>query len=184
VNLPRDNPGVAYNLAQPDRPMRFFRLSDLITQCEFRQTGLYWDQFKPVGAKYQIVIIPETAGHLVGLSINRGKDFSAREMVLARLLVPHIIRSHANAKLFTALQQSAARAPAFSPSALHGAGFTPREAEVLQWLIEGKRNSEIAVILGAKPRTLGKHIEHIIAKLGVETRTAAVARAMEILCKG
>jgi len=60
-------------------------------------------------------------------------------------------------------------------------GFTAREAEVLQWIISGKRNREIAIIQGTSPRTIGKHVEHIIAKLGVETRTAAAVQAMEII---
>jgi len=55
--------------------------------------------------------------------------------------------------------------------------LTPREREVLQWLREGKRNREIGTILGLSPRTVGKHIENVFSKLGVETRTAA-ARAV------
>ncbi|QIF05961.1 hypothetical protein G5S37_02445 [Roseimicrobium sp. ORNL1] len=56
-------------------------------------------------------------------------------------------------------------------------GLTLREAEVLHWMAEGKRNGEIAIILGMKERTVDKHREHLFAKLGVETRTAAVAAA-------
>src|SRR5690606_35225220 len=54
--------------------------------------------------------------------------------------------------------------------------LTRREEEILQWIVEGKRNSEIATILGIAVRTVGKHVEHILEKLGVETRTAAVRR--------
>ncbi|MDP3073887.1 MAG: helix-turn-helix transcriptional regulator [Opitutaceae bacterium] len=60
------------------------------------------------------------------------------------------------------------------------AGFTPRESEILHWLREGKRNIEIGTILGLSPRTVGKHVEHILEKLGVETRTAAARAAFEI----
>jgi DNA-binding CsgD family transcriptional regulator len=56
-------------------------------------------------------------------------------------------------------------------------GLTPREAEVLHWVGEGKTNSEIGTILHTRPRTVAKHLEKIFAKLGVETRGAAVARA-------
>jgi DNA-binding CsgD family transcriptional regulator len=51
--------------------------------------------------------------------------------------------------------------------------LTAREREVLRWLREGKRNSEIGVILQLSERTVEKHVEHILAKLGVETRLAA-----------
>jgi DNA-binding CsgD family transcriptional regulator len=56
-------------------------------------------------------------------------------------------------------------------------GLTGREAEVLTWIARGKRNYEIGVILGAKRRTISKHVEHILSKLNVETRTAAAAIA-------
>ena len=51
--------------------------------------------------------------------------------------------------------------------------LTAREAEVLVWVARGKTNRDIGDILGARPRTITKHMEHILAKLGVETRTAA-----------
>jgi DNA-binding NarL/FixJ family response regulator len=60
------------------------------------------------------------------------------------------------------------------------APLTPRETEVLSWLAKGKTNRDIADILGMSPRTVNKHLEHIYEKLGVETRTAAVAAAGQI----
>ena len=54
--------------------------------------------------------------------------------------------------------------------------FTPRETEVLHWLREGKRNDEIAIILGMGVTTVKTHLKHIYRKLGVENRIAA-ARA-------
>ncbi|MDR7094873.1 response regulator transcription factor [Hydrogenophaga laconesensis] len=64
-------------------------------------------------------------------------------------------------------------------SALAGAfGLTAREAEVLYWVVKGKINRDIGDILGASPATVKKHLERIHAKLGVETRTAAAAMAI------
>jgi DNA-binding CsgD family transcriptional regulator len=60
-------------------------------------------------------------------------------------------------------------------------GLTKREAEVLFWVSQGKRNSEIAQILDARSRTIGKHVERILSKLCVETRTAAANIAAETL---
>jgi DNA-binding CsgD family transcriptional regulator len=57
------------------------------------------------------------------------------------------------------------------------ATLTPREQQVLEWVAAGKTNAEIAKILVAAPATVRKHLEHIYAKLGVHTRTAAVAHA-------
>ena len=56
--------------------------------------------------------------------------------------------------------------------------ITPREREVLTWVGAGKSDRQIADILGMSNRTVQKHLEHIYKKLGVETRTAAVMRAL------
>jgi CheY-like chemotaxis protein/DNA-binding CsgD family transcriptional regulator len=56
--------------------------------------------------------------------------------------------------------------------------LTQREAEVFYWVIKGKTNRDIGDILGTSPRTVDKHLQHIFEKLGIETRTAAVALAM------
>lgn len=55
--------------------------------------------------------------------------------------------------------------------------LTKKEAEVLYWVIKGKTNKDIGDILGSSARTVNKHLEHIFAKLGVETRTAAASLA-------
>ena len=57
-------------------------------------------------------------------------------------------------------------------------GLTAREAEVLYWVVQGKINRDIADIVGASPATVKKHLERILPKLGVETRTAAAAMAI------
>lgn len=51
--------------------------------------------------------------------------------------------------------------------------LTRREMEVLGWVAAGKTNWVIAQILDLSPATVGKHLERIFAKLGVETRTEA-----------
>jgi len=67
------------------------------------------------------------------------------------------------------------------PASLLSLGLTPREAEVLFWIAQGKGNPDIAVILGASVRTVHKHVENIFRKLGCETRAAAALAAAERL---
>lgn len=57
-------------------------------------------------------------------------------------------------------------------------GLTAREAEVLAYVSIGKTNKDVGEILKISPRTVQKHLQRIYAKLGVETRTAAAARAL------
>lgn len=67
------------------------------------------------------------------------------------------------------------------PAALIALGLTPREAEVLFWIAQGKSNPEIAIILGASVRTVHKHVEHVFQKLRCETRYAATVAALDVL---
>jgi len=60
-------------------------------------------------------------------------------------------------------------------------GLTPRAAETLLWLAQGKTNSDIATILGISESTVKKHVQEIFEKLGVETRSAATLCAIEAL---
>ena len=56
--------------------------------------------------------------------------------------------------------------------------LTPREIQVLQLVSQGKRNKEIAAILGLSEDTVPVHVKNIFAKLRVNERTAAVNVAL------
>ena len=58
--------------------------------------------------------------------------------------------------------------------------LTSREAEILRLLAAGLTNREIADELVISPETVKKHAANIYGKLGVRTRTAAAARALEL----
>jgi DNA-binding CsgD family transcriptional regulator/PAS domain-containing protein len=71
------------------------------------------------------------------------------------------------------------------PVALTGQDLRPlglpgRQAEVLACIARGHSNQEAARLLGLSPRTVQKHLEHIFRKLGVESRSAAIVRALEV----
>lgn len=70
-----------------------------------------------------------------------------------------------------------------SPSSLSPLGLSDRESEVLAWVALGKTDAEIATILGISVRTVGKHLERIYQKLGVENRTAAAMRAISSISR-
>jgi DNA-binding NarL/FixJ family response regulator len=59
--------------------------------------------------------------------------------------------------------------------------LTPRVAETLLWLAQGKTNGDIATILGISESTVKKHVLEIFTALNVETRTAACLLAVEAL---
>ena len=68
-----------------------------------------------------------------------------------------------------------------SHASLQRLGLSPREAEILYWIAQGKSNPEVATILNANPSTVKKHVENILKKLGVENRSAASIKAMEVI---
>jgi|SRR5436190_369327 len=68
-----------------------------------------------------------------------------------------------------------------SAERLYALGLTPRVAEVLLWIAQGKTNGDIGTILGISESTVKKHVLEIFQKLGVETRSAATLRALEAL---
>ncbi|MFZ0503899.1 MAG: helix-turn-helix transcriptional regulator [Chthoniobacterales bacterium] len=64
------------------------------------------------------------------------------------------------------------------PQDLERIGLTPREAEVLHWVIKGKQDGVIATILRISVRTVHQHIARILRKLQSETRGSAGYEAM------
>jgi len=74
-----------------------------------------------------------------------------------------------------------AQVEALSPTARSQApmGLTGRELEVLALVATGKSNREIAATLVISEHTVARHVQNILAKLGVSSRTAASAFAFE-----
>lgn len=63
---------------------------------------------------------------------------------------------------------------------LRALGLTERETEVMGLLGNGLSNTQMAIELDISERTIAKHLQHIYDKLGVGSRTAAVARALDL----
>jgi two-component system, NarL family, response regulator LiaR len=57
--------------------------------------------------------------------------------------------------------------------------LTPREQQVLTLLVEGRTNLQIGQELGITESTVKSHVSTIIAKMGVASRTEAVATALK-----
>ena len=106
--------------------------------------------------------------------IRSRRDFSAQDREMLNLLRPHITR---------AWHQRRRQSRGHSPATLRllYPTLSIREAEILSWIIEGKQNAEIALILDRRLATIQEHVENIIHKLDMENRhqmTVAVLRAV------
>jgi DNA-binding CsgD family transcriptional regulator len=118
--------------------------------------------------------------------LRTSREFSSQECALMNALRPHLQQAWRTAEAFEDLKAGAA--PSGGATTEWNAepleirlGLTPRESEVLLWIAQGKTNGDVATILGIRPHTVRTHLEHVFAKLGVETRHAASLRALEVL---
>ena len=134
------------------------RLSDRMTRSELDRLDFYQHAMRPLGVEDELMILFPTGGKLAGFSFLRERPFTERERTMLELLTPHL-----------------ARAP--NGEAHADPLLTEREWEILSWVAGGKTNKEIAASLLVTPSTVRKHLENVFEKLGVHTRTAAVARA-------
>jgi DNA-binding CsgD family transcriptional regulator len=105
------------------------------------------------------------------LSAFAERDFGPRERLIMRLVQPHFAAAYRAARLRRRL---ISLAKTVDEGAL--AELTPREREVIRCVGEGLSNAEIARALVVEPSTVRKHLEHVYAKLGVRSRTAALAK--------
>jgi len=100
----------------------------------------------------------------------------------------YLLKDAPPAELVAAVRAAAvgesALAPAVSSrldaSLAVGGRLTVREAEVLSLVADGRSNRDIGRELFLSEATVKSHLVHVFTKLGVGSRTAAVARAREL----
>ena len=100
------------------------------------------------------------------------KNVSADDLATA-IRAAHAGRPTLAPEATQALVQAAARPP------VPGHDLTPREREVLALMVQGLSNTAIAARLVVSPSTAKAHVSSILSKLGVTSRTEAVALAMQ-----
>ncbi len=94
--------------------------------------------------------------HVVVITRGPGKDFDDRDHLMLRLLRPHL--------------DAALRRLAFPTPRL-----TPRETEVLRLVREGLTDGQVAHRLAISEATVGKHLQHIYARTGAQSRVQALS---------
>jgi len=99
-------------------------------------------------------------------------DFGPRLVHILELLAPYLHLTYARV-----LAQELGIARDAQPLACP---VTLREAEILEWVREGKTNADIAAILQLSPLTVKNHVQKIFKKLGVNSRSQAVARGISL----
>jgi DNA-binding CsgD family transcriptional regulator len=129
----------------------------------------FGSQFAALGVKDE-VLVPMTplGGTDRRLLLFRGADspdFSEREKAMLALARPHV------AELHTRRDRELRGDP----------NLTPRQWEVLRRVATGASNTQIARALGLSEATVRKHLENVFVRLGVQSRTEAVARVLAFM---
>lgn len=99
------------------------------------------------------------------------KDVSADELVRA-IRAAYVGRATLSPEAAQALVETANLPP------VPGLDLTEREREVLALMVEGLNNTQIAGRLTVSPSTIKSHVSSVLSKLGVASRTEAVALAL------
>jgi DNA-binding CsgD family transcriptional regulator len=138
------------------------KLSDFATQQELRRNPFHIFVSMAKGRRHELKLwIPAPDRVSYGFYLGRSRhDFTERDRAVLALLRPHLAAAR---RRWARLRQ---------PSLL-----TSRETEVLTLVARGLTNREIARHLVVSPGTVRTHLENVFEKLGVHTRTGAVAAA-------
>jgi DNA-binding CsgD family transcriptional regulator len=145
------------------------RLSDFWSTRQLLASALYRDVYRHAGVGRLMSCAAFRGNRMGSIGLSRPfkrRDFSDRDLLVFKLLMPHFLQA------LRAAEQATARLGTTSQS-LPTIGLTKREFEVAGWVARGRTNPEIATILAMSQRTVEKHVERILIKLGVENRTAA-----------
>lgn len=116
--------------------------------------------------------IAQTRVRLSGILRAAGDAAAARVVADQARASAHDMGAHPLLAELTALGSAPAPATGTDPAVL-----TPREAEVLALVAEGRSNGEIGKQLFISTKTVSVHVSHILAKLDAASRTEAVAVA-------
>jgi DNA-binding CsgD family transcriptional regulator len=174
-------------LAAQDAPWK--RVRDFMPGEDFYNLDLHRVALKPMGVNYQLggfLMFMGDAAHIVTLHRTH-REFIEHEKAIVNALHPHLVSSHINAIVCSGARDTVARIAVrkgkpFTTSWRQFRPFpqlTKRQNEVLRWMVEGKRNAEIARILSISPRTVEKHVVEILAGLKAENRATAILTAMD-----
>lgn len=167
-----------YNFDATVNGGRPFTRSHFFSPARFQNLDIYQEVYVPMGIDNHCALHVPTRKHetlFFFMERKGGPDYCERDLALLEM---------AQVQLANAYQLARFHAPdssgEMSLRIYTQAGLTPREAEVLLWMANGKSNIEIGDLLGLKLSTVKGYVAAIFDKLGVDNRFAAIMCAMRL----
>jgi DNA-binding CsgD family transcriptional regulator len=143
-----------------------WKVSDYLSARQLGRSPV-GEWFRVIGVRSEIAVPFPAAGaedRRLLLFRGPGRDFTERERLLLRMLRPHLI------EVYREFERRRAGTP----------DLTDRQLQLLRLVAEGHSNTQIARRLFVAEGTVRKHLENIYQRLGVTSRTAAVATAFPL----
>jgi DNA-binding CsgD family transcriptional regulator len=164
-------------------PLRFSAIVDSLTLAVlvFRQHHLVYSNAAAqqlaarLRAKHRSELTVLLRDHLRGLGekLDRGASVSLLTGEHGEPFYVHVVPLDADgADVAVSVRELGTSMGAFSSRYR----LSPREAQVVELVLLGYRNRDIASTLGTSPATIKKHLTHVFDKVGVDTRTQLVSR--------
>lgn len=150
-----------YTHTQPSIRRAVMATADFYSERQWHATSMYVEVMHPAGVETELVVpLPGPRGAERRLLFMRddNRPFTDDERMAIRLLRPHVVE---------ALRR-------YERTKVAGT-VTPRQREVVTRAGLGEDNRTIARELGMSPETVRKHLENAFVRLGVMSRSAAVA---------
>jgi DNA-binding CsgD family transcriptional regulator len=150
------------------------RVSDIVDVRAFARTELAWAMGWSDAPYSMQLQVGDASGARTYVTLDRAtRDFSNRDLQVLTLLQP-LLHGY---ETTLALRQEIDRILAASlPDPEAERRLTQRERQVLDLVAAGQSNAAIAYRLAISAETVRKHLENIYRKLGVNSRTEALAR--------
>lgn len=171
------NPLVEYCMTSRRGSAR--RISDFLSPSQLHTLELYREVYAEVGLEYQLAFtLPQRPPRMLGVALSRKeRDFTDAERDFVNRARPFLIQAYRNALAYEALKPAEEDQLA---AALVRAGLTGRQAAVAALVSMGRSNADAAAALGISARTVDKHLEHVFAKLGANSRSEVANRAWDL----
>lgn len=154
-----------------------FFSSDFVSQRQFRDLDIYSECFSVLGMDHHgAVYVPTDDKHRLWFGIERAgpREFNERDRLMLQLAQPHL----ENARKLATTRQKVRDELQITPETFVSV-YSPREAETAHWLIEGKSNVEIGLLMKLHVQTIKGHVTNLFNKTGCGNRLALTLYLIE-----